>query len=205
MNDTHSEDDDEFVHPEMLRILGYELPSSLEEILTFFEGDDLDMRRIAAHELGNFNSPAVVEKLHGALNDPDKWIRVCSIEALANLDDKTVVKPLCEILEQSDIEYDIRSNALRALADLRDPRAMPTLIKLLASENAFTRYDAAFALGEIGDPDAIEHLKEIVSDTAMPEENDNDTIWSVGENAQKAIDKILGLEEEDEDWDDSEE
>lgn len=194
-------DDDEFVHPQMLRLQGYELPTSLEEVLALHASDDVDLRRVAAYELGNFDEPSVIEKLHGSLDDPDKWIRVCSIQALANLGDKTAVEPLCEILNSNDTLYEIRSNALKALAEIGDSRALPTLIQLLGSKDAFTRYDAAFALGEIGDPEATSHLMGIVSDDAMPEEGDIDTCWSVGENAQKALNKILRIDGEAEEFD----
>jgi len=200
MNDSQS-DDDEFIHPEMLWMLGDERPGSLEEIQLLLDSGLLANRRIAAYELGNFNEPAVVEKLHGFLKDPDIHVRLCSIQALANLEDKTAVEPLCEMLTQDNIDFTIRTNILRTLGELRDSRALPTLIPLLTSEDAFVRYDAAFALGELGDEEAIPHLKAIVADEAMPEETDEDgelidTCWSVGENAKKAINRILGLEGE---------
>ena len=200
--ETNEDADEEFIHPEVLWIYGAERPDSLDAVLGLLNGDDLGWRRIAAYELGNFNEPSVVSTLHNLLEDSDIHVRECSIQALANLNDKTAVKPLCDILARSDTEYSICSNAIKALADLRDSRALSSLYPLLNSENPWVRYDAAFALGEIGDPEAVAYLTAIVSDDAMPEADDDDeelaysTGWSVGENAQKAINKILGLDDE---------
>ncbi len=53
------------------------------------------------------------------------------------------------------------------------------------------RYDAAFALGVIQDPDSLDALAKWTTDSTMPTSGDDvETVMSVGQMVQKAIRKI---------------
>jgi HEAT repeat protein len=85
----------------------------------------------------------------------------------------------------------VLTNAIRALAEFGDRRATSVLCQLLSSKEPMTRYDVAFALGEIGDTDALSDLRRLTADPAMPSSGDDvETIESVGEIAGKSIRKI---------------
>lgn len=187
--------EDTTVHPELRRMLNRNSPlETLDSVIAKLDSDCLDDRRNAAYALGDYDTPIVTEKLLVLINDSDLFVQTYSIQSLGRRRATEGVLPLCELLSKNDSHPQVSSNALRVLADLRDHRALQTLIDLLKSEDPFLRYDAAFALGEIGHRDAISHLELLLSDDTMPESFDADggttTAWSVGENAKKAIAKI---------------
>ena len=172
--------EDTTVHPELRRMLNRNSPlETLDSVIAKLDSDCLDDRRNAAYALGDYDTPIVTEKLLVLINDSDLFVQTYSIQSLGRRRATEGVLPLCELLSKNDSQ---------------DHRALQTLIDLLKSEDPFLRYDAAFALGEIGHRDAISHLELLLSDDTMPESFDADggttTPCSVGENAKKAIAKI---------------
>lgn len=157
--------------------------------------DDAEKRRTAAYELGQNGSSLAVPHLIAALDDADLQVRIYAIQSLRDLRDPLAVQPLCELLEKQSAEPLIVSNIMRALGAIRSNQALPTLLEALRSDDPFTRYDAAFALGEIGDPSAIPALEKLSTDTTMPERaagqgGAQSTVYSVGEQAQRAIELL---------------
>lgn len=79
----------------------------------------------------------------------------------------------------------------------RHKDALPTLIAATKHTDDFTRFDAARTLGEQADPDSpelpavLDALRALSSDPAMPRKPSVSTAWSVGANAQRAIEKLL--------------
>ena len=85
-----------------------------------------------------------------ALSDPDTYVRVYAIQSLSRLRSKDAVEP-CSALLASGAPRLVMVNAIKALAEIRDPNSVPALIGATRHEDAFVRHDAAWALGEIGD------------------------------------------------------
>lgn len=69
-------------------------------------------------------------------------------------------------------------------------RAFDALVAVLRHPEPYFRYDACYQLGELGNRSALQALRELVNDPAMPRGKNSSTAWSVGENAKKAIAKI---------------
>jgi hypothetical protein len=61
-------------------------------------------------------------------------------------------------------DEDVREEAVRALGELNDPRAINPLILALKDENRYVRREAAKSLGRIGDEKAISALIEALRD-----------------------------------------
>ena len=59
----------------------------------------------------------------------------------------------------------VRKNAVWALGQIGDPRAVEALEEALKDEDVYVRGGAALALGQIGDAGAVEALKEALKDT----------------------------------------
>jgi PBS lyase HEAT-like repeat len=129
------------------------------------------------------------------------------------INDAAIIEPLsmvCELLGQQieasrktvaafdqEIEQALKNHPDGELfLSLRG--AGPTLAARLlcafgSSSKPMVRYEAAFALGEIQDPIALEALEQWTGDTTMPtagEDEDVATIWSVRQMVQESIRKI---------------
>lgn len=72
------------------------------------------------------------------------------------------VQDLCKAVVD-DPNYKIRVQAALVLGKVRDPSAVPSLIRALSDSNATVRGIAAGALGEIGDPLAVDALRGLAS------------------------------------------
>lgn len=112
-------------------------------------------------------------------------------EALGLIGDERAVGPLLEALADEQ-DSDLRREAARALGRLGDRRAAEPLILALADEDEHVRWAAAGALGEVGYPDALEALCDLVqrqggSWLGLDEEEDYEAAeWLSGELARLA-------------------
>lgn len=102
-----------------------------------------------------------LETLLSALNDPDYYVRLNTIEALANMG-KSVVKPLIGILKNEDPA--MRMSAAEILGKIGDVRALRPLVSLLEDEDATVRIYAIIALGDLKSASAIKPLLKFISD-----------------------------------------
>ncbi|WP_160168285.1 HEAT repeat domain-containing protein [Novipirellula maiorica] len=168
----------------------------LDVLLDDLDNGTLEERRNAAYGLGKHDDTNIAPRLISLLFDSDLYVRVYAIQSLRDLKDARATLPLCELLDEPQPEELILSNVTRALAAIGDARAVPTLIKTLDSTDPFTRTNAAYALGEIGDPSAIPALQLLEHDAVVPMRYHDDGGVSgapaVNANAMKAIAKIRG-------------
>jgi HEAT repeat protein len=75
---------------------------------------------------------------------------------------KPAVRPL--IYELKDHDSLVRSNAVKALGAIQDPRAVEPLIKVLNDKDPLIQRQAAQALGRINDPRAVQPLIVVLED-----------------------------------------
>lgn len=167
----------------------------MDELIEQLRAGDPEVRQMAAFNLGQTRDKKAIPHLVSVLDDSDLYARVYAIQALRDIPDKSSTLPLCNALKSSLDQPLIVSNVCRALGQIKDSESISTLLELLKNSDPFTRYDAAYALGEIGDPVAITALEAMFSDETMPEREDEDsdfvdTIYSVGEQAKRAVEMI---------------
>jgi HEAT repeat protein len=128
---------------------------------------DAEIRRKAAEALGKAGDRAAVVALLRELSDSDVYAKRSAAESLGcvleNAPPDTpgreiALNALIGLLQDKD--YGVRYSAIEAHSRLRDRRAVPALLTSLAKDNRENdnRGHAAFALGEIADPVAIEPL-----------------------------------------------
>jgi HEAT repeat protein len=118
------------------------------------------VRKTAAYALGRIGSDAGTGALLRALKDKNDEMRGAASVALTKYSDPSAVDGLIAAL--SDKSDFVRAHAAQALGVNRRAalRAVPILIKLLDSDTALdVRRQSATALGEIGDPAALESLE----------------------------------------------
>lgn len=97
-----------------------------------------------------------IRSLLVALEDEREEVRELSATALAGIGEEAIA-PVLEALTNEKRSLRLREGAADVLAQLRDARTIPTLIKVLSEARGEWRKAVARALGEIGAP-AIEPL-----------------------------------------------
>jgi HEAT repeat protein len=75
---------------------------------------------------------------------------------------KPAVRPL--VYDLKDRDPLVRSNAVKALGAIQDPRAVEPLIKVLEDKDPLIQRQAVKALGRINDPRAVEPLIDVLGD-----------------------------------------
>jgi HEAT repeat protein len=83
-------------------------------------------------------------------------------------------------LRSSDIQT--RRRAIKGLSRSRDPRAMAALMAALNDQSYLVRKEAARALGEIGDAQAVEPLINLIEDSFH---------YAIARTAVGALEKVL--------------
>jgi HEAT repeat protein len=107
-----------------------------------------DVRREAAHALGEIGSVRSASTLAGALDDASVVVRYAAAEALSDLNDlERAPEQLVRAARSPDPR--LRKAAARALAEIHDPATVDVLIGLLSSDDRDTRLAIVEALGEI--------------------------------------------------------
>ncbi|MBN1457890.1 MAG: HEAT repeat domain-containing protein [Armatimonadetes bacterium] len=127
---------------------------------------DVQVRAAAASALGWQGNVSAVPALVSALSD-DAWEVVdAAVEALGEIG-VDAVQPLLAIVGQPDRDVTVRYQISRALVAIGRP-AVDQLTLALASGNAAVQKWVAVALGEIGDPRAVEAMENL-AESGNPE------------------------------------
>lgn len=157
----------------------------------------IDVHRcLAAKALGRMGEPAAVDALTQALLDEDEDVRADAAEALGRLADRRACKPLLENLI-GDPSFDVKSNAVTALVDLKDPEVTPWLRRILKGRDEAIVWDedefhqsgwddwcdlqvqAINGLADLGVEDAVPEIMAVMDD-------------EFGQDLSHAIVKALG-------------
>lgn len=108
-----------------------------------------------------------VSALGELLRDATVDLRIYAALALGETRDKTAVPLLLEALDDPD--QNVRYHAVEALGKIRAEAAVDRLCALVASRDFFLAFPALEALKLIGDPRALETLKDAVHDPLLGE------------------------------------
>jgi HEAT repeat protein len=158
------------------------------------------VRGTSARSLGYHGSPEAVPALVALMNLPDyrgyENVRSRAAVALGQIalelkqrnesENRHVISQIVDEIIASLPKGDgtHRWNAIEALAPLKDPKVVPSLIRYLSDEHRNCREICAFALGETGDPVAVPHLISALEDE----------YWVVQRNSAEALGKIADRE-----------
>lgn len=123
------------------------------------------VRRAAILALGEIGDKRALEVLIDSLKD--EYLKEYAIEALGHFQDKNVVEALIEIFKDEAIDGLMLETVTNALITLGKLTVLP-LIDMLEVQNDPIRYQAAYALGEIGDKRALS-LKRLQESDPDPE------------------------------------
>ncbi len=148
--------------------------------------EDVDPRvRVAAlDELQGVNNADANAILMGAMSDADLRVRVKAIDLLGAHQFKDAVPMMSQELFLRDTPDIVKLHLVAALGRIGDQSGMlPVMNYLDGQTDSRARGTAVFALGEIGDPRAIDKLTQMVG---------NDPSQMVRRLAQEALAKIDG-------------
>ncbi|MGB9952250.1 MULTISPECIES: HEAT repeat domain-containing protein [unclassified Haloarcula] len=202
---------------------------ALQALLPLYEDDDERVRRIAVGAFGNFGNDRPVDYLIEALSDDSAAVRRTAVysliellsnvptdqsheirdtvvEKLSNTDDRSVVVPLVEILEESTQAAQRRNTAWmlgRVTSQEERDRVIESLVDALSDDDQMLRQFAATSLAELGGDDNMveRRLLKIVQDDDVDPEVRGQAIFTLGkvggERSRKTLDKLIDETEHD--------
>jgi len=163
-------------------------------LIARLQDENADVRRAAAHSLGQLQDPRAVPGLIAVLKDSDPKVRASAAEALGELEDPRALPPLADLLNDGstdvrrsvldalshfedgllpsaaiiralgDADTDVRHNAAHLAGKLRDRSATPALVKLIGDPSSDVRQAAVEALGELKEPAAAAAVLPALTD-----------------------------------------
>ncbi len=169
----------------------------LWQLLRQLRSADPGKRILAITKLGGFNRGWAVELLVTSLADHEAEAREVAREVLGRINSdwpkleaaKGAVPKLIAALK--DDYWEVRQAAARALAEIKDSRAVkPLVLATLRVDNWMVRSAAVEALAEIGDPRAIRALEAALK-------HQNAAVQKRAAEALKKIDPNWGATEEE--------
>lgn len=121
--------------------------------------------RNAVAILGDIRDPAATDPMKPALGHPDIRVRRETVRALTRIGGQDATGVLLQLLEGTD--SDLSQQALLSLGAMKNPAAVPALLRLLAQDNgnrgSDLRRGTIKALGEIGAVEAVAPLVEFLA------------------------------------------
>ncbi|WP_424000848.1 HEAT repeat domain-containing protein [Haloarcula salina] len=202
---------------------------ALQALLPLYEDDDERVRRIAVGAFGNFGNDRPVDYLVEALSDDSAAVRRTAVysliellsnvpteqsheirdtvvEKLSNTDDRSVVLPLVEILEESTQPAQRRNTAWllgRVTHEAERDRVIDSLVDALSGDDQMLRQFAATSLAELGGDDNMveRRLLDIVEDDGVDPQIRGQAIFTLGkvggERSRKTLDRLIDDTEHD--------
>ena len=161
------QDEDKWVRTDAVRALGdLEAATAVPSLIDKLSDSDEYVRYTAAHTLGNLGAKESMQTLVDImLSDTDFQTRKASSEALKKLvspADEDMVPDLINAFKDNDDV--VRRNAAEALVKIGSS-AVSVLLAAYPDAESYTKVEIAFALGQIGDPQAIDLLTEVMEES----------------------------------------
>lgn len=145
-------------------------PKVVEAVIGLLDDPDDFARRYAVEILNTVHDLRAVEPLIHALDDEDWWVRERAIDALAKTHDSRAVNPIIELMWRDPRAVPL---CIKALSEIKDPRAIDPLCRLARSESAEVRREALHALVNFSrekalSEDARAQVMETLNDANVP-------------------------------------
>ena len=144
-----------------LRVLAQSPQSQAEWLIPFLNDSAREVRQCAALGLAIKADESAIQPLVQALSDEDSMVSSLAVNALVKIG-KAAVPPLIEVVKPSPggsplthrvegaAPQSARIHALRALAELRDHRAIPVMMKVMEEDSALLQHWAKEGLDRLG-------------------------------------------------------
>jgi len=149
-----------------VRVLSERGEAAIDDLLRLFDNEQvLDVRRSALQALAEIKSPRIEDKLFEvARNNQTIDLQRQAIRLLGERASKRSFDFLSETAQSPDANAEVQMQAVRAISERRAEESVPLLIKIARSHpNPSVRKQAIRALGETGDPRAVEFFREVLT------------------------------------------
>ena len=107
------------------------------------------IRLEAVESLSHLEAKEAVPGLIGRLADVDDEVRRAAVEALGKIADPKATEPLVAFVEQRIVTGRVPLNAIWALGNIGDDRALSILSRLREGTDAYVVYNAGWALRQL--------------------------------------------------------
>jgi serine/threonine-protein kinase len=154
--------------------------NAIPDLVSRIDGKDSMARMHIINILSRFNRPDVAHAVQRQLKDPNKLVRKAALSALAKMDGKIDIGPVCEMMR--DVDMEIQHKAVDVVIRARDPDTMKYLLEVLKDENENARRAAVEVLNELGTSRDVKYLLNAIKDDD----------WWVRTRAADALGKIGG-------------
>lgn len=160
------QDSDYLVRATAAELLGGRKDAGIDELLMrCLTDEDSMVRATVAEALGRREAFLAAPALRDLLIDFDQWVRYSAAESLGQIEPEEEIWPL--LMNANSAELAMRLDAIAQLGELRDRRAIPSLLKMLHDD---TQLEAAVlnALEKFHDPLTVPALVELALFTEAP-------------------------------------
>lgn len=141
---------------------GNDKPATVEEWSRDLGNEDPLVRLKGVKMLSESTDAKAVPFLVQALGDPDLRVRAKAIDACATVRANDATPVLVQHLFIRGTEPEMKRRILAALGKIGDPRSVKPIMDFLERDlDHATRGTAIFALGEVGDPEAMDFLEAL--------------------------------------------
>ena len=130
-----------------LRVLAQSPHSQAEWLVPFLNDPAREVRQCAALGLAIKPDESATQTLVKALNDEDSMVNSLAVNALVKIGN-AAVPSLIEVVKSAP--QAARIHALRALAEIRDHRAIPVMMKVMEEDSALLQHWAKEGLDRLG-------------------------------------------------------
>lgn len=138
-----------------LRVLAQSPHSQAEWLIPFLNDSAREVRQCAALGLAIKADESAIQPLIQALSDEDSMVSSLAVNALVKIG-KSAVPSLIDVVKPSPERVEgaapqsARIHALRALAEIRDHRAIPVMMKVMEEDSALLQHWAKEGLDRLG-------------------------------------------------------
>lgn len=130
-----------------LRVLAQSPHAQAEWLVPFLNDPAREVRQCAALGLAIKPGESAVASLVQALSDEDSMVSSLAVNALVKIG-SAAVPTLIEVVK--DAQQSARIHALRALAEIRDHRAIPVMMKVMEEDSVLLQHWAKEGLDRLG-------------------------------------------------------
>ena len=130
-----------------LRTLAQSSHVRAEWLVPFLSDPAREVRQCAALGLANKPEESAIQPLVKALSDEDSMVGSLAVNALVKIGNKAV-PALIDVVKSAP--QSARIHALRALAEIRDHRAIPVMMKVMEEDSVLLQHWAKEGLDRLG-------------------------------------------------------